>query len=93
MSIADGGTAAGSTGGWEKLVNGVPGFSSQLKGTEAISLIGVGGGTVVVTEEGDGFQSFFAIPGLSSQRNGTEGGCLIFLLLECPVASFSAIPK
>ncbi|WRX17610.1 hypothetical protein QQP08_010097 [Theobroma cacao] len=93
MRFADRGTAAGSTGGWEKLGNGVPGFSSQLKGTEAISLIGVRGGKVGVTEETPGFQSFFAIPGLTSQRNGTEGGNLVFLLLECSVGSFSAILK
>lgn len=93
VGVGDGGTAAGSAGGWDKLGNGVPVFSSQLKGTEVISLIGVGDGNVVVTEEAAGFQSLFAMPGLTSQRNGTEGGCLIFLLLDCPAASFSAILK
>lgn len=56
-----------SSGGREKQGRGLPGSSSQLKGTEAMSL--TGSAMVGVTEEDiPRFQSFLAIPGFSESH-------------------------
>ncbi len=90
MSFGGGVGGTKSCGGSENEGSGLPGFSSHMNGTEAISLTG-GFGTGLTEEAAPGFQSLLGIPGLTSQRNGTEGGCLSCFEFEFPINSFSII--